>query len=152
MNVRTRADGPVIPWILLCLLSLAAPACAPNTTSNVGVGQVVEGEQGETLQKDYVIKDKPLAKKIEVLDVKARYVGEFLEGLAILRNRRKYTVPFEYKFAWFDESGFPVESNIDHWTPDLLYGRESKWIRGICPKAGATGFKVMIREPNPVEE
>jgi uncharacterized protein YcfL len=137
---------------LLALIGTIPLACSPITTSNVAVGEIREGEAGEVLKKDYIIKDKPLAKEVQVLDIKARFVGDFLEGLAIVHNRRKYTVDFEYKFEWYDDKGYPVESNIVHWSPDLLYGRESKWIRGICPKPKASGFKVMIRMPNPVEE
>jgi uncharacterized protein YcfL len=138
--------------ILLCLLLLATFSCAPTTTSNVAVGEIVEGEEGEVLQKDYIIKDRALSKEISVLDVKARYQGDFLEGQAIIKNRKKYTVRFEYKYEWYDAEGFPLPSNISLWKPELLYGMETKWIVGICPKPHATGFKVMIREPNPVED
>lgn len=139
-------------WMFASLMAAMPLACAKNTTSNVVVGEVWEDENGEVLQKDYVVKDKLLAKEIQVIDVKARHVGDFLEGLAIVKNRKKYTVDFEYKFEWYDETGFPVESNVAHWTPDLLYGRESKWIRALCPRPTSTGFKVMIRRPTPVEE
>jgi uncharacterized protein YcfL len=153
MTMKTRPNtyltGASI--ILLALIGSMPLACSPMTTSNVGVGEIWEGEEGQVLEKDYVIKDKPLAKEIQVLDIKARFVGDFLEGLAIVQNRRKYTVDFEYRFEWYDESGFPVESNIVHWSPDLLYGRESKWISAICPRPTANGFKVMIRRPNPVD-
>ena len=138
--------------LLLCLVAFLPMACAKRTASNVAVGEILEGEEGETLHKDYIIKDKPLAKEIEVLDVKARYTGDFLEGQAIIRNRKKHTTRFEYKFEWFDQDGFPMDSNISLWKPDLLYGQETKWIKAICPKQNAKGFKVMIREPNPVED
>lgn len=146
-TARTRALLGLVGLIVAMPL-----ACARQTISNVAVGEVWEDERGEVLEKDYVVKDKLLAKDIQVIDVKARYVGDFLEGLAIVKNRRKYTVDFEYKFEWYDETGFPVESNIVHWTPDLLYGKESKWIKALCPRPSSTGFKVMIRRPNPVEE
>jgi len=136
----------------LFLLAFSFLSCAPQTVSNVAVGEIVEGEQGETLQKDYIIKDKPLAKLIEVMDVKSRFVGEFLEAQAIVRNRKKYTVQFEVKVEWYDAEGFPIESNVTHWKPDLLYGAETKWISTLCPKPHAKGFKIMIREPNPVEK
>lgn len=152
MRIKPATPLTAAVLILSVLLGTIHLACAPTTTSNVAVGEVLEGEEGQTLQKDYVVKDKLLAKEIQVLDVKARYVGDFLEGLAIVKNRRKYTVDFEYKFEWYDENGFPVESSVAHWTPGLLYGQESKWIQALCPRAGATGFKVMIRMPNPVEE
>lgn len=149
---RTRAGAAPAGWMLLFYLAaMISAGCSDITTSNVAVGEIYEDEEGEVLQKDYVIKDKTLAKEIEVLDVKARYVGDFLQGLAIVRNRRKYTVEFEYRFEWFDAEGFPIEANVVHWKPDLLYGRESKWLKALCPKPDATGFKVMIREPNPVE-
>ena len=138
--------------ILLALIGTTTAACSRSTTSNVAVGEVWMGEDGHVLEKDYVIRDRPLAREIQVLDVKARFVGDFLEGLAILQNRRKHTLDFEYRFEWYDETGFPVDSSIVHWTPDLLYGRESKWIKAMCPKPSATGFKVMIRRPNPVEK
>ncbi len=138
--------------VLVCAALTLPTACFRITTSNVAVGEIIEGEEGEVLQKDYVIKDKTLAKYIEVLDVKARFSGEFLEGQAIIRNRRKTTSRFEYKFEWFDQDGFPLESGVSHWTPDLLNGKETKWISGLCTKPDATGFKVMIRKPNPVKK
>jgi uncharacterized protein YcfL len=61
-------------------------------------------------------------------------------------------VPFEYRFEWFDAEGLPIESNVSLWKPDLLYGKETKWIKALCPVPNAKGFKVMIRESNPVEE
>jgi len=151
MNTRcgTWKNGA---WLLPVLLLAALVSCEKRTTANVAVGQVIEGQEGETLQKDYFINDKSLAKDIEVLDVKARQVGEFLEGQAVVRNRKKQTVHFEYRFEWFDQEGFPIESNIALWKPELLYGRESKHLQALCPKPAAKGFKIMIREPNPVEE
>ncbi len=142
-------------WIwtfIFCLILLTPTGCANKTVSNVAVGELIEGEEEDTLQKDYIIKDKVLAGKIEIQDVKARHNGDFLEGLAIIHNRENTTVPFEVKFEWFDEEGFPVESNISHWKPDLLYGKESKWIQSICPRPNAKGFKIMIRKPNPIEK
>ena len=138
--------------ILLALTGAVLTACSHTTTSNVAVGEIVEGEAGPVLKKDYIIKDKTLAKEIQILDLKARLVGDFLEALAFVQNERKYTVGFEYRFEWYDEAGYPIESNVAHWTPDLLDGRQSKWIQGMCPKPNATGFKLMIRRPNPVEE
>ena len=149
--MRSHAPNGLL-WALPLLLALVAPACATRTTSNVAVGEIVEGEDGELLQKDYIIKDRALAKEIDVLDIKARYQGDFLEGQTIIKNRKKYTVRFEYKYEWFDAEGFPLPSSVSLWKPALLYGMETKWINGICPKPRATGFKVMIREPNPVED
>lgn len=152
--MRTR--NPTVPlWFtLLCLAAAGAwtLSCAPRTVSNVAVGEILEGEEGETLQKDYVIKDRGLAREIQVLDVKARYVGDFLNAQAVVKNRKSYTVGFEYAVDWFDEEGFPIDSNIRLWKPDLLYGAETKWITAICPKPHARGFKIMIRSPNPVEK
>jgi uncharacterized protein YcfL len=139
----------VLPFLFMGLL---IQGCSKATISNVAVGEVKVGKEGEILKKDYIIKDRSLAKEIEVLDVKARFVGDLLEGQAILHNKRKDTFEFEYKFEWYDSEGFPIESNVTLWTPDLLYGKDQKWIKAQCPKPGATGFKIMIREPNPVKE
>ncbi len=140
-------------WIyIFCLILLAPAACTNKTVSNVAVGELVEGDEEDVLQKDYIIKDKVLAGKIEIQDVRARHNGDFLEGMAIIRNLEKTTVPFEVKFEWYDEEGFPIESNISHWKPDLLYGKESKWIKAICPRMDAKGFKIMIRKPNPIKK
>lgn len=141
-----------VRMILLVLPFLCVLSCSKATISNVAVGEIQMGAEGEVLKKDYIIKDRSLSKEIEVLDVKARYVGDLLEGQAILRNKKKNTFEFEYKFEWYDSEGYPVESNITLWKPDLLYGKEQKWIKSLCPKSGATGFKIMIRAPNPVEE
>jgi len=148
--MRTPASAGL--WLpLFLLLALAPLGCASQTTSNVAVGEILEGEEGEALQKDYIIKDRSLSKEIDVLDVKARFMGDFLEGQAVLQNRKKYTVPFEFRVDWFDGEGYPIDSNVGLWKPEILYGGETKWITAICPKPGARGFKFMIRNPNPVE-
>jgi len=155
MTVELKRKPYRLPAVLLLLpacLALTLLSCASTTPSNVAVAEIVEGEDGEVLMKDYIIKDRALAKEIEVLDVKARFQGNFLEGQTIIKNRKKYTVRFEYKYEWFDAEGFPLPSNVSLWKPELLYGMETKWITGICPKPHATGFKIMIREPNPVED
>ncbi len=140
-------------WRLVALvLVLFGAACAKSTVSNVAVGQIEEGAEGQVLRREIMIKDKSLAKKIQVVDVKARYQGDFLEGQTVLTNLEKSTVPFEYKFEWFDAEGYPIETPVVHWAPDLLYGKETKWIKAMCPVPNARGFKVLIREPNPVEE
>lgn len=140
-------------WRLAALgLVLFCAACAKSTVSNVAVGKIEEGEEGQVLKREFFIKDKNLAKEIQVVDIKARYQGDFLEGQAVLTNLENSTVPFEYKFEWFDGEGFPIETPVVHWAPDLLYGKETKWIKALCPVPNAKGFKVLIREPNPVEE
>ena len=149
---KHRGSFDAFLWMLLFCIAAFAGACAKTTASNVAVGQITEGEEGEVLKKDYLIKDKTLAKEIQVVDVKARFQGDFLEGQAVLSNLEKFTVPFEYRFEWFDAEGFPIESNVSLWKPDLLYGKETKWIKALCPVPSAKGFKIMIREPNPVEE
>jgi len=149
---KYRGSFDAFLWMLLFCIAAFPGACAKTTASNVAVGQITEGEEGEVLKKDYLIKDKTLAKEIQVVDVKARFQGDFLEGQAVLNNLEKSTVPFEYRFEWFDAEGFPIESNVSLWKPDLLYGKETKWIKALCPVPSAKGFKIMIREPNPVEE
>ena len=139
-------------WLFpfLCI-GLLLCSCSKATVSNVAIGEVKMGNEGEVLKKDYIIKDRSLSKEIEVLDVKARYVGDLLEGQAVLHNKKKNTFEFEYKFEWYDSEGYPIESNVTLWTPSLLYGKEQKWIKSLCPKTGATGFKILIRAPNPVD-
>lgn len=149
---RNRRSFEQLAWTLLVFIALLPAACAKTTVSNVAVGQIMDGEEGEVLRKDYLIKDKALAKDIQVDDIRARYQGEFLEGQAVLINLVKSTVEYEYKFEWFDSEGFPIESTVSLWKPDLLYGKETKWIKALCPVPNAKGFKIMIREPNPVEQ
>ncbi len=152
--MRTRKQTLLLQislWSGLCALLTVGLGCASSTVSNVAIGEVRVGEAGELLMQDYVVKDKALAKRIGVKEVKARYVNGLLEGQAVLYNKKKDTFAYEYKFEWYDETGIPIESNVTLWTPDLLYGKEQKWIRSLCPKAGARGFKIMIRAPHPVD-
>lgn len=151
MNRKRRRVGIVRSLVAVGLVFFCA-ACAKTTVSNVAVGQIEEGAEGQVLKREFFIKDKNLAKEIQVVDIKARFQGDFLEGQAVLTNRENFTVPFEYKFEWFDGEGFPIETPVVHWAPELLYGKETKWIKALCPVPNAKGFKVLIRQPNPVEE
>jgi len=131
-------------WIGLSIsLVLAALAGCADTSANVLVGETVDAG----LAKTVVVNNKSFAKGVELTDIVARKVNNLLQIQVVLTSLKSDTIRFEHSFEWFDAEGFKVESQAEHWTPEVIYGKQVLRIEGIAPNEMAESFKFMVREP-----
>lgn len=87
-----------------------------------------------------------LAGRIRVTEVKQTEVGGLLKPAISLKSMVSGTQNLQYKWSWFDASGFDVSSSQQHWSPLIVYGEQSKNIVGLAPNAGVKSFKFHIRD------
>ena len=130
------------------IMALGLMGC--STTAGVETtGKTAWDEQGaRTLEKNVVFNNSGLKGDIQIVDVKSALAGDIMRAQATLRSKDKSTLPFQYRFDWYDAGGLEINSGSGAWKPLILYGRESKTIQGVAPDPRAKEFKLKIREPD----
>jgi uncharacterized protein YcfL len=128
--------------------SLGLVGC--STTAGVeATGKVSWDEQGaRTLEKNVVFNNSGLKGDIQIVDIKSAMAGDILRVQATLRSKDKDTMPFQYRFEWYDAGGLEINSGAGSWKPMILNGRETKTIQAVAPDPRAKEFKLKIREPD----
>ena len=131
----------VMAGILVCLLSAG---CARKKTHGIEATAAPSAESGEYATR-LVIEHKGLARAIEIVDIKQRYVGDRVQQHVTLRNKVKRTAHIKYKFAWYDDEDIEVSPEAEAWKPLILYGKGTKSVSGVAPNPTATSFKIEIK-------
>jgi len=130
------------------IASLALAGC--STTAGVeATGRTSWDEQGaRILEKNVVFNSSGLKGDIQIVDVKSAMAGDIMRAQATLRSKDRDTLPFQYRFEWYDAGGIEINSGAGSWKPLILYGRETKTIQAVAPDPRAKEFKLKIREPD----
>lgn len=121
-----------------------------STTAGVeATGKVSWDEQGaRTLDKNVVFNSSGLKGDIQIVDIKSAMAGDIMRAQATLRSKDRDTLPFQYRFEWYDASGIEINAGSGSWKPLILNGREAKTIQAVAPDPRAKEFKLKIREPD----
>ncbi|MBN1636964.1 MAG: DUF1425 domain-containing protein [Deltaproteobacteria bacterium] len=131
--------------IMACAILLAACAgTAPNVLD-------VQAGPGGLSSKKVEVNDKVLARQLAFGEVSVRPVGSSLQAQVMVQNLSSRDVNFEYRFIWYDSSGFEV-SSLTAWIPATLAGKVSRGFKSTAPSDNAVSFKCMIRKPNPLND
>jgi len=123
----------------VCLFSVAVAACATS-----GVVGKSDSESGKSEVVE--IQNKSLAKKVSIKEFKSRVINDLLNVQVEIQNNFSSTQEFQYKFSWFDTTGFAIESGGDSWKTLVLHGQESKTVQGLAPNPTAKKFKIVLRK------
>ncbi len=131
---------------LVALLVVACAGTAPN------ILQVQAGPGGLSSKKEE-INDPSLARQLVFgeVNVKPLDLGSSMEVQVMIQNIVKRDIKFEYRFIWYDASGFEISSSTA-WIPSFLSGREARGFKSTAPGPNAVSFKVMIRKPRPITD
>jgi len=143
---RNRAVSTMAAAVLIASFGLAG--C--STTAGVeATGKMSWDEQGaRMLEKNVVFNTSGLKGDIQIVDVKSAMAGDLMRAQATLRSKDKNTLPFQYRFDWYDAGGLEINSGAGSWKPLILYGRETKTIQAVAPDPRAKQFKLKLREPD----
>ncbi|MDD2856353.1 MAG: YcfL family protein, partial [Desulfuromonadaceae bacterium] len=85
---------------------------------------------------------------IEIVDAKSALAGDIMKAQVTLRSKDSDTIPFQYRFDWYDANGMEINSGSGSWKPLIIYGRESKTVQSVAPDPRGREFKLKIREPD----
>lgn len=146
----TQKNNIIVGGITAAVLIASLGLVGCSTTAGVETtGKMAWDEQGaRTLEKNVVFNNSGLKGDFQIVDVKSSMAGDIMRAQATLRSKDRDTLPFQYRFEWYDNSGMEINSGAGSWKPLTLYGRESKTVQGVAPDPRAKEFKLKIREPD----
>lgn len=135
--------GRIVLWVSALLL-FACTSTAPNILH-------VQAGPGGLSSKKEEINSKALARSLTFGEVSVRPLGldSSMEAQVMIQNTASRDVFFEYRFLWYDASGFEVSSNTG-WIPASLSAKESRPFKSAAPASNAASFDCMVRKMHPI--
>lgn len=120
---------------LILAAALTLGGCASDT-AGISVNSL-----GETR-----IDSHSFAQDIALESVDARRVGDLIQGSALIVSKSSSDMRVQYKFTWYDASGFTIEDEASRWKSVKLHGKQQLQVSGVAPNAQAVKFDVYVRE------
>jgi len=144
-KTKTLLSGVAILMALPLMITFSG--C--SSTSGISGSSAIM-EEGSGLQhSEYVIVNNPkVARGLQIVDIATQYVGNMLQADVTLVSKYSDTEQYQYKYAWFDNDGIEIDADGNAWFPFIMYGNETKTLRGVSPNPSATQFKIHIRPSN----
>lgn len=134
--------------LFLALASLLLCSCQTTTVDSVRNANPVGS--ANPIQDIRIQTDKSLGKAVTVLGVVEGVAsGNLLKVEIRLRNNKKTSANYSYKFEWLDYDGMVVTGNQSSWKSIRLLGKEEKSVAAIAISPKATDFVFKIQESNP---
>ena len=94
-----------------------------------------------------IVTDSTLNKKVFVTGIDhAEGAGGHLRVQAQIFNRTKRYKRFSYKFEWFDQDGFLIETPTSGFIASQIEGGEAKNLVSVAPTAAAKDFRLKLIE------
>lgn len=120
---------------LILAAALTLGGCASDT-AGISVSSL-----GETR-----IDSNSFAQDIALDSVDARRVGDLIQGSALIVSKSSSDMRVQYKFTWYDASGFTIEDEANSWKSVKLHGKQQLQVSAVAPNAQAVKFDVYVRE------
>ncbi len=121
--------------IVVVTLVLMMSACANHTAG------VSAGSNGVTRVDNY-----SFGQEVAVEQVRIRTQGDLLQGSALIMSQVGSDLRLQYKFTWYDVSGFTIEDEATSWKSLKLHGKQQMQVTALAPNANATRFDVYVRK------
>ncbi len=121
--------------ILLFVFSLNTAQADDNTASN-------------TFQSDndkIIINDIPLSYNIKIVGSDSRFVYNLLDARVTVKNRDTNRHYLEYKFVWYDQSGFEIAKDKSKWRDVYIDAKDSIILKNLAVTPKIDSFKFYIR-------
>ena len=135
---------------LLSIMTVCAVLLAACATTAPNVLDVQDGPGGLSSKK-IEVNDKVLARQLTFGEVSVRPVGSSLQAQVMVQNLSARDINFEYRFIWYDASGFEI-SSLTAWIPATLAGKVARGFTSTAPSDNAVSFKCMIRKPSALDD
>ena len=121
------------------MLLIFISACATS-------GIVAESDPATGKSDVVEIQNSSLAKKVAIKNFNTRVINDLLNVQVEIQNLFDSDQEFQYKFSWFDVTGFEIESEGNSWKTLILHGKETKNVQGLAPNPTVKKYKIVLRQ------
>lgn len=138
--MRKKTDG----YLTLAFVVSAALLSSCATTSGIMGKADPSAEEGKATMIE--VENKSLAKKVSIKSFKNRVINDLLNVQVEIANEFSSTQQFQYRFSWFDASGFEIEQESESWKPVVMHGGAVTTIQAVAPNPTAKTYKIVLRQ------
>jgi len=121
--------------VLAFAAALVLTACAPHTSGIMG------SSTGEVR-----VDNRSFGSEVSVDQVQSRQQGDLLQGSGIIQSKVATDLRLQYKFTWFDISGFTIEDEASAWKSLKLHGKQRMQVTALAPNANAVRYELYVRK------
>lgn len=127
--------------VFALVLTLFLPACA-TTLGTAAKVDISSTEATPVIE----VANKALEKRFKIKSFKNRMVNDLLNVQVEIANDFSSTQQFQYRFSWYDASGFEIEKEAGSWQPIVMHGRAVTTLQAVAPNPAAKSYKIVLRQ------
>ncbi len=121
------------------------------TSLNAGIFEGIFGDNTNsntmTSQEDkVVINDTPLSWKISIDGSTTRFVYDLLDARVTITNKSDSQYELEYRFIWYDESGFELGKHLSKWKHVRIDAKDTISLKALAVTPKVDSFKFYLRD------
>ena len=107
---------------------------------------VWRADGGTDISREIVFSNSRLGRSLRVTEIGRRLTDHGLLNPKVTAvSTYGGTLKLEYRFCWFDATGYEIGANTNSWKPVSLQNREARTFEAVAPTAEVQEFKMMIR-------
>lgn len=123
-------------FILFISTTLSAGLFGDNSNSNTLTSQ----------EDEITINDVPLDYRIKIIGSKSRFVYDLLDASVTIESQSDSQRELEYKFVWYDESGFEMGKHLSKWKHVRIDSKDKIVLRDVALTSKVDSFKFYLRD------
>lgn len=107
-----------------------------------------DGSNSNTLESNedkVIINNIPLAYKVSIDGSNSRFISDLLDARVTLRNKDLTRHHLEYKFVWYDISGFETASYMSKWKRVRIDAKDTIIVKSLAITPKIDSFKFYVR-------
>ncbi|NKF50468.1 YcfL family protein [Shewanella sp. WXL01] len=85
-------------------------------------------------------------REVAIGNLRSKMTSNIMEGAAVISSKVATDLRLQYKFTWYDASGFTIEDEATSWKSLKLHGKQQMQVSAVAPNANATRFEVYVRK------
>lgn len=127
---------------ILCLSMgvLLLTGCNPQKNVDQSSSNIMKSKNSEV-----IINNIPLSYQVSIDGYNSRFINDLLEASVNISNQDATQHPLEYKFKWYDASGFETDDSLSIWKPFVLDASDSIELKAMAITSKVETFKFYIR-------
>jgi len=128
--------------LAIIAMSVLITACG----GTAGIETTGNLERSGQFSDTVLIQNTNLAQKVEVVEARAKWVGNIMKAQVTIHNKSYDSEPYQYKFRWFDAEGYEVEQDTSNWSSKVLHGQATETLNEVAPNTTVQQFKMIVRQ------
>lgn len=125
---------------ILSASSLLFTACNPQKSVDNSSSNIIKSQKSEI-----IINNIPLSYKVSIDGYNSRFINDLLEASVNISNKDATQHPLEYKFKWYDATGFETSESLSMWKPFVLDASDTIGLKALAINSKVETFKFYIR-------